>query len=278
MPVNERAVIAPRGARARRWLGGCLSVLSGCFAVSVCADSQAVRSPSFDGGFTASDTYVSGDRDNNSYSIDLHATLPLAEYFGTVLAGSYSRTNYRDSFRSAVGTLPDTRSPPSCEANTGALSLELFMRDGDLGRVGLGYGRRSPRFDCEATFLSTGDKSTDIDSVSANAEYYFSHLTIGIVGSRADLGGDNKLDSAGGFAHWYATDNWRITLGADSLDLGDTYRLTTEYQPELFGGSMSLTGGFALQRHTIDSQVFMVGFRYYFDEHVKLILRDRHYR
>jgi hypothetical protein len=242
------------------------------------ADSQAVERVNFEVGLASGDTSQGGTRVSNFYGVNARGTVPLADYFGAALSVAGARTNLGDAFRSQTPSLTTPDAPPSCEIDNSNLDADLFLRDATTGRIGIQYGAGQAHAKCDATFLATGTKSMDTRTISANAEYYFARVTIGATRTHTQLDGSVDLDSATLAAAWYPTDNLRLALAADGLDLKDTYRFDLEYQAPLFGNGISLLLGYATQDVAERSHSITVGISYFFDARVELITRDRHYR
>jgi hypothetical protein len=242
------------------------------------ADSQAVERANFEFGLASGDTSRSGTRVSNFYGVNARGTFPLANYVGAALSAAGARTNLGDAFRSDTPSLTSPEEPPECEIDNSNLEADLFVRAATTGRVGIQYGAGQARSKCNATFLATGTKSLDTQTMAANAEYYFARVTIGATRTHTQLDGSADLDSATLAASWYPTDNLRLALAVDGLDLKDTYRFDLEYQAPLFGNAISLLLGYGTQDLAERTHSITVGISYFFDARVELITRDRHYR
>lgn len=242
------------------------------------AGSAAVERSNYEVGIDAGDTTRSGTRVSNTYGVNARGTIALADYFGAALAVSGARTNLGDAFRSQTPTLTAPGTPPECEIDTSNIELELFARAASTGRIGLQYGAGQARSKCEATFLASGTRSLDTQTIAANAEYYFARVTLAAARTHTRLDSSADLDSATLAAAWYPTDNLRLTLAADGLDLKDTYRFELEYQPPLFGNALSLLLGYGEQDVPEKTHSITVGISYFFGTRVELLTRDRHYR
>jgi hypothetical protein len=144
------------------------------------------------------------------------------------------------------------------------------------GRIGIQYGAGQQRARCNGSFLVSGSGSLDTRTIAANAEYYLARVTL--LGSRrhTQLDGSADLDAATLAAAWYPTDNLRLALAADGLDLKGSYRFELEYQAPLFGNALSLLLGSAVQ--DLGGHSITVGISYFFGTRVELMTRDRHYR
>ena len=242
------------------------------------ADSRAVERTNYEVGIAAGDTTRTGTRVSNSYGVNARGAIALGDYLGAALAVAGARTNLGNAFRSETPTLTTPGTPPECEIDTSNLELDLFARAAPTGRIGIQYGAGQARSKCNATFLATGTKALDMQTVAANAEYYFARVTIGATRTHTQLDGSADLDSATLAAAWYPTDNLRLALAADGLDLAETYRFELEYQAPLFGNALSLLLDYGMQDLTEKTHSITVGIRYFFDTRVELITRDRHYR
>ena len=248
------------------------------YGADALADSQAVQETTFQTGFASGDTYTSGGSDSSTYGINGGVTFPLATYVGASLSGAYAHSNLATNFSSETHSLGPANTLPACSINHGNLDAGLFLRNPTIGKVGIGYGVGRARSGCSATFLATGTDTLETKNYTANAEYYFSKMTIAVAGTRTHLDAAGNLNSDTLTASWYSTNNVRVALSADGLDFKNTYSLGLEYQPEFLENSTSLLFGYTTQRQTIETRSIMVGFSYYFDKRVDLITRDRQYR
>jgi hypothetical protein len=259
----------------KRHLVAVLLLVPGAHAL---ADSQAVERVNFEVGLASGDTSYGGTRVGNFYGANARGTVPLGDYVGAALSLAGARTNLGDAFRSQTPSLTAPGEPPECEIDNSNLDLDLFVRAATTGRIGIQYGAGQARSKCDATFLASGTKSLDTQTIAANAEYYFARVTIGATRTHTQLDGSVDLDSATLAAAWYPTNNLRLALAADGLDLKDTYRVDLEYQAPLFGNAISLLLGYGTQDLTERTQSITVGISYFFDARVELMTRDRHYR
>jgi hypothetical protein len=239
------------------------------------ADSQAVQATNFQASFESGDTYASGNRASNIYDINGGVTFPLLTYLGASLSGTYGHTN--------IATNPFPNSTPgsawpSCVVTSGNLDAGLFARDSAIGKVGISYGAGRQQSHCSATFLATGTDTLDTKNYAANAEYYFSRVTIAVARGRSHIDSANNLDSDSLTASWYPINNVRVGLSANGLDFKNTYSFGLEYQPEFLDNSLSLLLDYTTRRETIETHSVTVGFAYFFDKRVDLMTRDRQYR
>ncbi len=239
------------------------------------ADPLAVAATNYEAGLTTGDNYVSGNRTSNFYDVNGAVHLPLATYVGASLSGGYQHTNI------ITNPFPNTTpaSPwPSCTVRSGNMDGGLFVRNPSLGRIGVGYGAGRQTSQCSATFLPTGTGTLNTRYSTANAEYYFSRVTLGAARTKVNLESDGHLDSDTLTASWYPVNDARVALGADGLDLKKTYHFNLEYQPEFLDNSLSLMFGYTTQRQTQSIHTITVGFEYFFGTDVDLLTRDRQYR
>ncbi len=248
------------------------------YCADALADSQAVQATTFQAGFASGDTHTSGGSDSSTYGINGSITFPLAAYLGASLSGAYAHSNLATNFPSETNNLTPANASPSCNINQGNLDAGLFLRDPTIGKVGISYGAGRARSGCSATFLATGTDTLDTKNYTANAEYYFSKVTIALARTRTHLESAGDLNSDTLTASWYSTNNVRVALSAYGLDFKNTYSLGFEYQPEFLENSTSLLFGYTTRHQTIETHSIMVGFGYYFDKRVDLITRDRQYR
>lgn len=255
-----------------------LAVLLLVHSAPALCDSQAVERTNYQVGIGAGDVTRSGTRVSNSYGVNARGTIALADYFGAALALAGERTNLAAAFRSETPALTAPGTPPECELDTSRLELDLFARAASTGRIGVQYGAGQARSKCDGTFLATGTKALDTQSIAANAEYYLARVTLAAARTHTHLDGSADLDSATLAAAWYPTDNLRLTLAADGLDLKDRYRIELEYQPPLFGNALSLLLGYGEQDVPEKTRSITVGISYFFGTRVELLTRDRHYR
>lgn len=246
------------------------------------ADSQAVQATNVQASFVSGDTYAPGGRASNIYDINGGATFPLLTYLGASLSGTYGHSNL---VWPLIVTNPSpspnsttTSGPPSCTVTSGNLDAGLFFRNSAIGRVGVSYGVGRQNSNCSATFLATGTDTLNTKNYAANAEYYFSNVTLAVARAQSHLDSANNLDSDTLTASWYPINNMRVGLSANGLDFKNTYSFGLEYQPEFLDNSLSILFGYATQRQTIETHSITVGFGYFFEKRVDLITRDRQYR
>ncbi|MHB8535703.1 MAG: hypothetical protein ACYDBW_09690 [Sulfuricaulis sp.] len=244
------------------------------------ADSRAVQAFNYQAGIATGSHTPSGDSNSNTYGLDGAATIPLATYLGATVSGALSHTNLTNSLSNSSGGSTVTGARPSCGTNNRNLDAGLFVRDAAIGRVGVGYGVGRIQSHCNATFFpSVSDSGTlATKDYTANAEYYFSKITVALARVKTDLGTSAHLDSDTLTTSWYPINDARVGLAASGLDLKNTYGIDFEYQPDFLDNSMSLSLGYTAQRQTINTHSITVGLVYYFDTHVDLITRDRQYR
>lgn len=239
------------------------------------ADSQAVQATNVQASFVSGDTYASGGRASNIYDINGGVTFPLLTYLGASLSGTYGHTNIASN--PFPNSTPGT-AWPSCTVSSANLDAGLFVRNSAIGKVGVSYGAGRQQSHCSATFLATGTDTLDTTNYAANAEYYFSTVTIAVARAQSHIDSANNLDSDTLTASWYPINNVRVGLSANGLDFKNTYSLGLEYQPEFLDNSLSLLFGYTTQRQTIETHSITVGFGYFFDKRVDLMTRDRQYR
>ncbi len=256
----------------KRHISAILLLLGGTNAL---ADSQAVQETNGQASFVSGDTYASGGRTSNIYGINGGITFPVLTYLGASLSGTYGHTNL------ASNPFPNTTPGsawPSCTVSSGDLDAGLFVRNSAIGKVGISYGVGRQQSHCSATFLATGTDKLDTKNYAGNAEYYFSNVTIAVVRTQTQIDSATNLDSDTLTTSWYPTNNLRVGLSANGLDLKNTYSFGLEYQPEFLDNSLSLLLGYTTQRQTIETHSITVGFGYFFDKRVDLMTRDRQYR
>jgi hypothetical protein len=235
----------------------------------------AVAESNYQAGLTGGDTYISGNRTSNFWDLSGSANFPLGTYFGTSLSGDYIHTNITSN------PFPDSipaSAWPSCVVESENLDAGLFARKPSLGRIGVAYGAGRQKSQCNATFLASGTDTLKTHHSTADAEYYFSMVTVGVSRTWTTIESGPNLDSDTLTASWYPYNDMRLTLAADGLDLKDTYHLSMEYQPEFLDNFMSLVLGYTTQRQTVTTHIITFGLNYYFGTNVDLLARDRQYR
>jgi hypothetical protein len=247
-------------------------------AASAQADSRAVQAFNYQAGIASGSTSPSGGSDSNTYGLNGAATFPLLTYLGGTISGAYSHTNLATSFPNGTTSTALAGTRPSCSTDNGNLDAGLFVRNSNFGRVGVAYGTGKIQSHCNATFIPTSTDKLSTKSYSANAEYYFSKITVGVTRVKTHLGTASDLDSDTLTTSWYPINDARLALSASGLDMKKTYGLDFEFQPDFLDNSMSLSLGYAVQKQTITTHFISVGLIYYFDTHVDLITRDRQYR
>ena len=237
--------------------------------------AAAVAASNYQAGLVGKDTYISGNRVNKTYNVNASAVFPLTTLLGTSFTANYDHVNIvSDPYNNAV----PSSSWPTCSVHSVTLDAGLFARKPSRGKIGIDYGAGQQTSRCNATFLATGTEKLKTHYATASAEYYFSKVTFGVSRTNTQIESGSGFDSDTLTASWYPVNDMRVSLAADGLDLKKTYHLNMEYQPGFLDNTISLVFGFTTQKQTLTTNVYSVGFMYFFGTKVDLITRDRMYR
>jgi hypothetical protein len=240
---------------------------------------RAVQATNYSLGLVASDSDTKGSTSNGTFGLGGVATLPVGDWFGASLTGSYSRTTARTS-NVLIDLESDQSTRPSCRFNNAEAAASLFARRPNLGRVSASYGKGRITSDCgdQSMFVSNGEDTLDIDFYRVAAEAYLGNFTFGAVHTSTELENGPKLESNLFSASWYPIDSVRVTLSGGDLYDQDTYGIEIEHQPEFMGNSLGVALGYSVVDR--DQEVGTINFSvvYHFGTKVELKTRDRRYR
>ena len=257
------------------WVRSCMLVLLLLSGVPAMADSRAVDSSNYEINFHSGDTSASGDRLSYYYAFAGRATFPLGQYLGVSLA-----INSANSTLVATPSNSTTSGQPweGCGYHGVDYGMNLFARNPNFGRIGIGYSANRLTSQCSATFIADGSDTLKTDTYNTNAEYYFSRVTLAAAWSQTNITNSSDVTTDTLTASWYPSDLTRLSIAASGLDLKDTYSVELEYQPEFLDNLIGVRLSFTSQQQTIKTQSIMVGVSYYFGKNADLITRDREYR
>lgn len=240
---------------------------------------RAVQSTNFSLGLIASDSDTKDSTSNGTFGLGGSANMPVGNWFGASLGGSYSRTTARTS-DVLFDVASQTSSRQTCRFNNSDASVGLFARRPTLGRVSASYGKGKVTSDCgdESVFVSTGDDTMGIDYYRVGAEGYLGNFTFGAVHTATEPEDGEKLESDIFSASWYPIDNLKVTLSGGDLYEQDTYGIEIEHQPEFMGNSLGVALGYSVIDR--DQEIGTINFSvvFHFGTKVELKTRDRAYR
>jgi hypothetical protein len=243
------------------------------------APARAVQSTNFSLGLIASDSDTKESTSNGTFGLGGVVNVPIGDWFGASVAGSYSRTTARTSdVLLDVASQQSTR--PSCRFHNSDASVSLFARRATLGRVSAAYGKGKVTSDCgdESVFISTGEDSLDLDYYRLAAEAYLWNFTVGAVHTSTELEDGPKLESNIFNASWYPIDSVRVTLSGGELHEQDTYGIEIEHQPEFMGNALGVSLGYSVVDRKQEVGTINFSVVYHFGTKVELKMRDRQYR
>lgn len=241
--------------------------------------ARAVQATNFSLGLIASDSDTKGSTSNGTFGLGGVANMPIGDWFGASLAGSYSRTTARTSdVLFDVASQQSAR--PSCRFHNSDASLSLFARRATLGKVSAAYGKGQVTSDCgdQSVFVSTGEDSLDIDYYRVAAEAYLRNFTVGAVHTSTELENGPKLESNIFSASWYPIDSVRVTLSGGELHEQDTYGIEIEHQPEFMGNALGVALGYSVVDREQEVGTIHFSVVYHFGTKAELKTRDRQYR
>jgi hypothetical protein len=193
------------------------------------------------------------------------------DYTGALFSGEDSVASYRIGgslsapIGDAFGIQGDVGFGKIGDQTFGGGMLHLFTRD-----------PASYLFGAAAGYVATDGAS--LAAVGPEAELYLDRVSLETWLGWASYDNDfDPLDETGffGFVNvaYYVTDDWRVSLGVQSI-LGDNaFDLSTEYQFTGLGLPLSITAEF--KAFDNDSQSIMVGLKGYFGDPDKSLI-DRH--
>ena len=225
-------------------------------------------------------TYGSG---SSSFGVNAKVTLPIATYFGTTISGGYAEYRVPFDFSSISGSNDDKGTFKPHGSNIG---IDFFLRDFDIGKVGIGYVRGRS----QSAGYSTYSKEifyeyVNSDAVTVYGDYYFQSVTaFGRYTNSKTYYHDwdtYSYDTYSLGAKYYPLSNLAVdisiqrTPATNGGQAQDSQYLSMEYQPEFLGSSTSIFLGLG---HQESSKSAMIGLTYFFDKRVDLITRDRRYR
>ena len=253
------------------------TILAGVLIANVAfADSRAVEESNYQASLSLGmDDPVNSSGKFTHGDLAGAVTLPLAEYLGASISGGYSQGH------------SDNESL-SCNLDSSGIGVGLFVRDFDIGRIGVNYSRSRNSWCTYSTFGGHDHGTTDADTASASASYYFRDITVGAsyAYSRSSSSGvewldegsrDNSILSVG--VRYYPINNLAASLSVsrnhNDIENRDSSTLSFEYQPDFFGNSTSLTLSLSNSEY---SNSATLGVNYFFGKQVDLITRDRRYR
>lgn len=252
--------------------------MAGNVAVAAEPEQRAVKATNFSLGLVASDSDTKDSTSNGTFGLGGLATLPIGDWFGASLGGTYSRTTARTS-DVLFDVASQNQSRPSCRFNNSDVVASVFARR-SLGRVSASYGKGNVSSDCgdQSAFVSTGDDSMGLDYYRFAAEAYLWDFTVGAVHTSTELEDGPKLESNIFNASWYPIDSVKVTLSGGDLYDQDTYGIEIEHQPEFMGNSLGVALGYSVVDR--DQEVSTISFSvvYHFGTKVELKTRDRQYR
>ncbi len=256
------------------------AVLLLLYGANAAADSRAVEAATFDGGFNFQEVKSGGDPNNTAGATGVF-TFGLASSLGASISGTASHADIQAD-RSATGSTAVATSivSRSCGFSSGDLTAGLFLRNPSIGRIGVSYGAGQIRADCgdNAMFVVSDGHTLRTYNYAANAEYYFSRLTIGAGRTTTHLDGGNDITADSLTASWYPLTELRISPSIGRIDSNNSYGLQLEGQPEFLGDAVGVVLGYSVQRQSPNIKSFSIGFVYHFGKPLELQTRDREYR
>lgn len=228
----------------------CLVLL---FPLSVCAgENGGVAEQNFEAG-----AEYDQDRDSSGYGLNGAYRLPIAEYFGASLSASAGHTNGEGN---------------RVDSDAGAIEGAAFLRDFEVGKLGLAYRYSHTEFQLGHGF---DDVSVNDNTYNVFGQYYWGNFTL--IGSRTIV----KTEDFDDFNAWflgvkaYLPYDVSVSGGAGGMDAEDNYSVSAEYQPAFLNQSTSIELGYSKSPHN-DS--FQLQVNYFFGTNVSLKQRDRQYR
>ncbi|MBU6954063.1 hypothetical protein [Hahella sp. HN01] len=226
------------------------------FPVCTFAAEGGVANTNFEAGINYSQS-----RDSENYSVGGSVTLPVYSFVGANLNANASHQDGKDD---------------QIDSDSHGLGGNLFLRDFNIGKIGLGYSYSKTSFDLPSWLSPYVDDDSESDHYRIFGQYYLGDFTLSAIRYVSEAKeADERFNGLALSAAWYATENVRTSLDASAMDSKDNYGITVEYQPELFQNAASVSFSYADGRK---DDTFSVGFNYFFGTKVSLKDRDRKYR
>lgn len=243
------------------------------------APPRAVQATNFALGLVASDSDTKNSTSNGTFGLNGVVNMPIGDWFGASVQGTYSRTTARTS-DVLLDVASQTSTRPTCQFKNSDGSVSFFARRATLGRISATYGKGDVSSDCgdDSIFVTTGEDSMGLDYYRLAAEAYLWDFTVGAEHTSTELEDGPTLDSDIFSASWYPIDSLRVKLFGGDLYDQDTYGIELEHQPEFMGNSLGVALGYSVidREQKIGTINFSVV--YHFGPKVELKTRDREYR
>ncbi|WP_417307929.1 hypothetical protein [Devosia sp.] len=213
---------------------------------------------------------------------------PMADYAADFAAPAVSGVNGKLEFDLGYLTDPSSaifRAAGSISAPVGDmfglqgdLSVQSYEGDWSFGGAVHAFTRDPSSYllGVTAGVVSTGDST--LFAVGPEAELYLGQISIEAWAGYAALEYDDAglTDLSGGFAiadlAYYATDDWRVSIGGSSILGENSLNIATEYQ---FAPEMGLALSGEARWHDTGAVAAMVGLKGYIGEPGKSLI-DRH--
>lgn len=228
---------------------GCLAFVP---VLVIAGESGGVFETNYGAGLAYSDS-----RNSSSLRASGNVSVPVYKYIGSTLFINGRKTEGEKN---------------TIDTNSYRIGGTAFLRDFDLGKVGIGAAYNKTNFD--STFGISLDE-TELYQYSLLGQYYLNDFTIGADRTTVDSKDFDDFNSWTGSIAWYWQGNTKLLFSGSGMDAKDSYGISASHQPEYFNNSTEITFAYSGSKN---NDVFSLSVNYYFGTLVSLIDRDRKYR
>ena len=190
----------------------------------------------------------------NRYSFSGQARLPVANYTGVTLRGSFAEFNGKNNY---------------IDSTSRSIGLGAFIRNYDYGIVNIGYMHTSSEHDSWS-----GSKESSIDSFSLNGTYYVDKFDFSISRSIGTPDEGSSIHRSNIGAAYYITENLRASIAIGGMDADETNSFNLLFQPKALNNTVSVSASY--QDNEL-SELYGFSIAYYFNTKVSVNERIRKY-